>query len=92
MKKKVNACVELLRRFPKYKIVLTGHTCDLGTPESNMQLSMRRALVLKNELVIRGISESRIITKWVGDNEPVAPNDTEENCSKNRCVTLEVAD
>jgi outer membrane protein OmpA-like peptidoglycan-associated protein len=92
LKKKVNACVELLRRFPKYKIVLTGHTCDLGTPESNMQLSMRRALVLKNELVIRGISESRIITKWVGDNEPVAPNDTEENRSKNRCVTLEVAD
>ena len=70
------------------RIVIEGHTCDLGTHEQNMQLSIRRAEVLKKELVKRGIGPLRIEVKGVAETVPFVPNISEGNRKLNRCAVI----
>ncbi|MBO7440558.1 MAG: OmpA family protein, partial [Bacteroidales bacterium] len=66
------------------KILLTGHTCNIGTAEVNMRLGAKRAESVKQELVNRGVSPSKISTESRGDTEPIAPNTTDKKRQKNR--------
>ena len=72
------------------KILLTGHTCNIGTVEVNMRLGAKRAESVKKELVNRGVSPSQISTESRGDTEPIAPNTTDENRQKNRRVEIKL--
>ena len=72
------------------KILLTGHTCNLGTVEVNRRLGAKRAESVKQELVNRGVSPAQITTESRGDTEPIAPNTTEENRQKNRRVEIKL--
>lgn len=70
------------------QILITGHTDDDATAETNFQLGLRRANIIKNLLVARGISSTRIKTDSKGEEMPIAPNDTEENRKLNRRVEV----
>ncbi|MBO7597234.1 MAG: OmpA family protein [Bacteroidales bacterium] len=72
------------------KILLTGHTCNIGTAEVNMRLGAKRAESVKQELVNRGVSPSKISTESRGDTEPIAPNTTDQNRQKNRRVEIKL--
>lgn len=76
---------------PTVQIVITGHTDNIGTQESNQKLSLERAQAVRNWLVDRGISSSRLRTVGRGQNEPVAQNDTEEGRAQNRRMEFFVA-
>ena len=70
-------------------IRLEGHTDNTGTIDYNEDLSYRRALSVKTELVNKyGIDSSRLIVKGFGSSQPIADNDTEESRAKNRRVRL----
>ena len=71
-------------------VQLVGHTDDDATAEHNMTLGLRRANLIKALLVSRGISGSRIKTSSKGEEQPIAPNDTEENRKLNRRVELTI--
>ncbi|MEP7320722.1 MAG: OmpA family protein [Saprospiraceae bacterium] len=71
-------------------INLTGHTDDDASAEHNVVLGLKRAQIIKDLLVKRGIKSSRIKTKSKGESEPIAPNDTEENRKQNRRVELTI--
>jgi OmpA-OmpF porin, OOP family len=71
-------------------ISLTGHTDDDASAEHNIVLGLKRAQLIKDFLVTRGIKSSRIKTKSKGESEPIAPNDTEENRKQNRRVELTI--
>jgi outer membrane protein OmpA-like peptidoglycan-associated protein len=90
MKSELDEKAELLQRYPTAKIIVEGHTCNVGTHESNMQISLRRAEVAKEYLIKKGISADRITTVSKAENEPIAPNDTEENRQKNRRIVLKI--
>lgn len=70
------------------KIRLVGHTDDDASDDHNMKLGLQRALLIKNLLVARGIKGSRIKVSSKGEEEPISPNDTEENRKLNRRVEL----
>jgi outer membrane protein OmpA-like peptidoglycan-associated protein len=53
-------------------------------------LSKRRAQSVSDFLEGHAISESRIKTKWYGEDQPKYPNDTKENMSKNRRVEFAI--
>jgi outer membrane protein OmpA-like peptidoglycan-associated protein len=65
-----------------------GHTADVGTRESQMVLSVKRAKAVVDFLASHGISAERFLYEGRGSTEPVAPNDTEENMAKNRRVEI----
>lgn len=67
-------------------LVLTGHTDDLGTQDTNLALSVAQAQVVANLLVERGLPSERIEVAGAGETQPVAPNGTPEGRRSNRRV------
>ncbi|MFA7007923.1 MAG: OmpA family protein, partial [Elusimicrobiales bacterium] len=45
----------ILLRYPHLKLIVEGHTCDIGSDERNEQLSLQRAGSVKMYLVKKGI-------------------------------------
>lgn len=82
--------VSLLKENPEVKILITGHTDNVGKPEDNLKLSEGRALSVVNYLISKGISKDRLAHKGFGATKPIASNDTEEGRAKNRRTELEV--
>jgi outer membrane protein OmpA-like peptidoglycan-associated protein len=65
-------------------IRVESHTDNVGSQESNLNLSQARAEAIKNELVDRGVEASRIETAGMGQDLPIASNDTPDGRAKNR--------
>jgi len=84
--------VDLLQSEPEKKIRIEGHTDSVGDAASNLKLSERRANAVLNALVSLGVDASRITTVGMGEDFPIASNDTEEGRSKNRRVDVILLD
>jgi outer membrane protein OmpA-like peptidoglycan-associated protein len=78
--------INVLNKYPDTDIEILGHTDNKGTDEYNQGLSERRATSVSGYLKNHGISSSRVSTKGMGENDPIASNDTEEGRSQNRRV------
>ncbi|QEW05830.1 flagellar protein MotY [Nitrincola iocasae] len=70
------------------QIFVDGHTDNNGRRLLLRDLSKRRAEEVTRYLVSRGVSEDAIITRFHGDRYPVVANDTPENRTRNRRVTI----
>ena len=68
----------------KVKIVISGHSDDQGSDAYNQKLSIERAKTVYGYLIDKGIDSNRLSYKGYGKQQPIAPNDTEENRAKNR--------
>jgi len=66
--------VEALRDYPETKVVITGHTDDIGSSNYNLKLSVRRAGSVLSYLKEAGIEPTRLTIKGKGENEPIAKN------------------
>ena len=82
--------VQLMVDNPVLKILITGHTDNIGKSADNLALSQGRAQSVVNYLLSKGINASRLSTKGLGSQHPVASNDTEEGRSLNRRTELKV--
>ncbi|MFT3681624.1 MAG: OmpA family protein [Ferruginibacter sp.] len=83
--------VQLLVDNPNLKILISGHTDNVGKPADNLQLSnARAAAVVKYLLASQKIAKERLQSKGLGETKPVAGNTTEENRAKNRRTELSV--
>jgi outer membrane protein OmpA-like peptidoglycan-associated protein len=89
-KTELNKVADLMKRYPKIEIELSGHTSSEGDAQMNRQLSLRRVESCRKYLSDKGISEDRITTIGYGPDKPIAPNDTEHNRAINRRVELKV--
>lgn len=74
------------------KIVLTGHTDDVGSDEFNLQLGMDRANEFKEHLVGLGVPEAQISTQSKGKSMPVTDDTSEIGQQKNRRVEIHIID
>jgi OOP family OmpA-OmpF porin len=77
----------VLKKFTDLKILIEGHTDNVGSAKYNEKLSQQRADAIKKNLVEKyGIEASRLSTKGYGLTKPVASNATKEGRQKNRRV------
>ncbi len=72
------------------KVFLTGHTDNIGSDESNMVLGKRRAVIVFEYLVSKGVPASQIVTKSKGESSPIATNNSSAGRAKNRRVELKI--
>jgi OmpA-OmpF porin, OOP family len=80
---------KLLKSDPRLKLLVVGHTDNVGGFASNMELSQHRAAAVVNELAAKyQIQKSRLTPVGVSFASPVASNKTEEGRAKNRRVQL----
>ncbi|WP_226388950.1 OmpA family protein [Penaeicola halotolerans] len=84
----VNQIVNALNNNNSLNISIEGHTDSTGDIAHNQRLSEERAKSVKNELVAKGIAESRLKSTGFGQSKPFVENDSEENMAKNRRVEL----
>lgn len=80
---------KLLNANATMKLHVVGHTDNVGTQASNLELSKLRAAAVVSALVTKHkIAAARIDSAGVGPLAPVATNRTEEGRAKNRRVEL----
>jgi outer membrane protein OmpA-like peptidoglycan-associated protein len=84
--------VDLLQSEPGKKIRIEGHTDSVGSAEANLRLSQRRADSVLETLVSLGVDGSRVTTAGMGEDFPIATNDTEEGRQRNRRVDVILLD
>ncbi len=82
----VKKLAELLKTHPNHKVLITGHTDNVGKDMDNMILSEQRAQAVVDALVLQGISRDRISSKGYGETQPIATNDTPQGRKTNRRV------
>lgn len=80
---------EMLKAHPDLRLLIEGHTDNVGNAASNQTLSEKRAAAVKafleKEYKIKG---DRLQAQGFGDTRPVATNDTPEGRQNNRRVEL----
>jgi outer membrane protein OmpA-like peptidoglycan-associated protein len=82
--------VKVLQDYPSIMLEISGHTSSEGDPAVNEQLSRDRADAVKLWLVEQGIDASRLRTRGVGSDEPIADNKTPAGREKNRRIEFKV--
>ena len=82
--------IKLLNENPTMKVEIQGHTDNVGSEATNMNLSKKRADAVKAYLIVQKIGSSRITTKGFGEGKPVTSNSTPEGRRKNRRVEFKI--
>lgn len=76
---------KIMARHPQ-KILINGHTDNIGTDEFNLNLSLARAHTAASVLVGKGFPAEKIVCEGKGESLPVANNDTETGRAANRRI------
>jgi len=87
----LNRVLQLLTENPKLKLLISGHTDNIGKAQDNQSLSNARALAVVNHLLSsRQIARERLQYKGLGATAPIADNATEAGRALNRRTELTV--
>ena len=74
-----------------YEMTIVGHTDSIGSNAYNFKLSRRRAESVKAKLLEFGLTEDRIIgIEAMGEEQPIATNETKEGRAQNRRVEFKL--
>jgi outer membrane protein OmpA-like peptidoglycan-associated protein len=81
---------QLLKKYRKTNILITGHTDTKGVESKNKEISGQRANNIKKIITENGINELRLKSWGLGSVSPIAENNTEIGREKNRRVEFVV--
>ena len=84
----IRALCAAMKADSRVKVLITGHTDNVGSAESNMNYGKKRAEALKQLMVKLGAPASSIATASRGQEEPVVDNDTDEHRHQNRRAVI----
>ncbi len=82
--------VKLLEENPSVKILISGHTDNVGTNATNQLLSENRAKAVYDYLISCGIEPSRMKFNGYGAKKPLVSNATESGRRTNRRVEFTI--
>lgn len=80
----------VLLNHNKLKLIVSGHTDDVGTDEYNQDLSERRAGAVKMYLATKGVHPDSVRVYGYGEKQPVVSETTEQARALNRRVEFRV--
>lgn len=66
----LNTLVEWMVSEPRLRVLVTGHSDATGSERTNMELSRRRAMIVRYYLLERGISAERVTAAHFGEQRP----------------------
>ncbi|GAB3542415.1 OmpA family protein [Spirosoma fluminis] len=82
--------VKALLAQPSQRILIAGHTDNVGDARLNQALSENRAKVVVSYLTRHGVPEGRLEARGYGGSRPLTSNATEGDRAKNRRVEISV--
>lgn len=80
----------ILYKYTDTQLQINGHTDSTGALDFNYSLSDRRASSVASYLSSRGVDQSRVFTRGLGPDQPIANNDTPSGRASNRRVELQI--
>lgn len=84
----LNNLANTLNQFPETRIQIAGHTDNVGSDASNLQLSQQRANSVRTYLASTGVAAQRMQAVGYGESRPIADNSTESGRAQNRRVEV----
>src|SRR5687768_8988654 len=88
----LNGVATDLKKYPRLKIELQGHTDSSGSDQYNLKLSQQRADAVRIYLMDQGVPGGQLTARGYGETQPVEDNKTEAGRSLNRRVVMFVQD
>ncbi len=84
----LNNLANSFRQYNQNSIEIVGHTDSTGSHAYNMGLSQRRAQAVASYLAAQGVEQTRLSTRGMGPDQPLASNATAEGRAQNRRVEV----
>ncbi len=84
--------VDLLQSEPDKNIRIEGHTDSTGDSVTNLKISKQRANAVLKALVSLGVDADRVTAAGMGQDFPIASNETDEGRRQNRRVDVILLD
>ena len=78
----------IVASYPGLRFNVEGHTDSTGSVATNQELSMQRAITVRNYLIAQGVPASSIDVAGLGSSTPLADNATTDGRSRNRRVEI----
>lgn len=88
---RLDQVVETLRSRPREQVVIRGFTDNVGDEDYNLRLSQQRAEAVRAYLASRGIPADRVLAQGLGENLPIASNNTPTGRAQNRRVEVQLS-
>jgi len=84
----LNEVSQTLVQHPELIAQVVGHTDSTGQPAYNQTLSQNRAQSVSSYLAAHGVAAQRLSAEGLGQNQPIADNNTEAGRAQNRRVEI----
>ena len=75
---------QFLIRHPDIRILIRGHTDNVGSEEDNLTLSKERAKAVYDYLIDQGVEQDRLSYQGYGEQIPITDNESESGRQQNR--------
>lgn len=85
---RLNKVTDALLVTKEKQLIIEGFTDSQGSSEHNIALSQRRADTVRSYLISRGYPSDLIHTQGIGEERPVADNNSAEGRANNRRVEI----
>jgi len=87
----LNSVSQVLEEYDKTLVNVVGHTDSTGAASYNKTLSEKRARNVAQYLIAQGVNPTRVAADGMGEEQPVASNQTPEGRQANRRVEITLA-
>ena len=77
--------------YPGLRLNVEGHTDSAGSVAGNNQLSLQRAISVRDYLIGQGVAASSIDVAGLGSSMPVSDNSTLDGRARNRRVEIVIS-
>ncbi len=84
----LDVLLDFLKKQPSQRILIIGHTDNIGNASFNLELSQKRAESVRNYLINKGLEKSIIETEGKGSSQAIQTNETELGRQQNRRVEI----
>ena len=84
----LNTLASTLNQFPETRVQIAGHTDNVGSDASNLQLSQQRANSVRTYLASTGVAAQRMQAVGYGESRPIADNSSDYGRAQNRRVEV----
>ena len=82
----LDVVIRSMMAYPEVNVEIRGYTDSQGPASFNLDLSQRRADSVKQYLVNAGVDPARIVTRGLGEADPIADNNSPQGRAQNRRI------
>lgn len=86
----LDKAADIIKVLPNISLLIMGHTDATADNAHNVALSQERATAIKAYLVAKGVDASKLMAKGMGEQYPIADNETEQGRFRNRRIEFAV--